>query len=34
MFIIVQHDEYNTRRLRLDGTSVREDLRALLYGST
>jgi hypothetical protein len=33
MFIIVQHDDYNTRRLRLDGTPVREDIRALLYGS-
>jgi hypothetical protein len=32
MFIIVQHDDYNVRRLRLDGTPVREDIRALLYG--
>jgi len=33
MFIAVQHDDYNPRRLLLDGTSVREDLRALLYGA-
>ena len=32
MFIIVQHDDYNPRRLRLDGTPLREDLRSLLYG--
>jgi arylsulfatase A-like enzyme len=32
MYIVVQHDAYNTRRLRLDGTPVREDIRALLYG--
>jgi hypothetical protein len=32
MYIIVQHPEYNTRRMRLDGTSVHEDIRALLYG--
>ena len=32
MFIAVQHDDYNPRRLLLNGTSVREDLRALLYG--
>jgi hypothetical protein len=32
MFISVQHDDYNPRRLLLDGTSVREDLRELLYG--
>jgi len=32
MYVSVRHDDYNTRRLRLDGTSVREDIRALLYG--
>jgi hypothetical protein len=32
LYISVHHDEYNPRRLRLDGTAVREDLRALLYG--
>jgi len=32
MFISVRHDDYNPRRLLLDGTPVREDLRALLYG--
>ena len=32
LYVTVQHDEYNPRRLRLDGTPVREDLRALLYG--
>lgn len=32
MYISVRHDDYNTRRLRLDGTSIREDIRALLYG--
>jgi hypothetical protein len=34
MYIIVQHHAYNTRRLRLDGTPLREDLRALLYGTS
>lgn len=29
--ITVHHDEYNARHLRLDGTGVRIDLRALLY---
>jgi hypothetical protein len=33
MYVIVEHEEYNTRRLRLDGTPVMEDLRALLYGA-
>jgi len=33
MFISVQHDDFNPRRLLLDGTSVREDLRELLYGA-
>jgi hypothetical protein len=32
MYVIVQHDDYNTRRLRLDNTPVREDLRQMLYG--
>ncbi len=32
MFISVHHDDYNPRRLRLDGTPMREDLRELLYG--
>ncbi|MEX2226495.1 MAG: alkaline phosphatase family protein [Dehalococcoidia bacterium] len=32
MFILVQHEDYNPRRLLLDGTSVREDLRGQLYG--
>jgi len=32
MYVTVHHDDYNARRLRLDGTGVREDLRALLYG--
>ena len=32
MYIIVQHAGYNIRRLRLDGTPIREDIRALLYG--
>jgi hypothetical protein len=32
MYVIVQHPEFNTRRLRLDGTPVREDIRAMLYG--
>lgn len=31
LYITVHHDDYNPRHLRLDGTSVREDLRALLY---
>ncbi|HEY8172393.1 MAG TPA: alkaline phosphatase family protein, partial [Dehalococcoidia bacterium] len=32
MFVTVHHDDYNPRHLRLDGTPVREDIRALLYG--
>jgi hypothetical protein len=32
MFLTVHHDDFNPRRLRLDGTSVREDLRRMLYG--
>jgi hypothetical protein len=32
LFLTVHHDDYNPRRLRLDGTSVREDLRRMLYG--
>ncbi len=31
LFVTVHHDEYNPRHLRLDGTSVREDLRQMLY---
>jgi hypothetical protein len=33
LYVSVQHEDFNSRRLRLDGTSVREDLRALLYGT-
>ena len=33
MFVTVHHDDYNPRHVRLDGTSVREDIRALLYGA-
>ncbi len=32
LYATVHHDGYNPRHLRLDGTPVREDLRALLYG--
>jgi hypothetical protein len=32
LFVTVHHDDYNARHLRLDGTPVMEDLRALLYG--
>jgi hypothetical protein len=32
LYVTVHHDDYNPRRLRLDGTPLREDLRALLYG--
>jgi hypothetical protein len=32
LYLSVHHDDFNPRRLRLDGTAVREDLRALLYG--
>jgi hypothetical protein len=32
LYITVHHEGYNPRRLRLDGTPLREDLRALLYG--
>jgi hypothetical protein len=31
LFVTVHHDDYNPRHLRLDGTSVREDIRSLLY---
>jgi hypothetical protein len=33
MFISVHHDDFNPRRLRLDGTPIREDIRAQLYGA-
>jgi hypothetical protein len=33
MYLIVHHDDYNTRHLRLDGTPLVEDIRALLYGT-
>ena len=33
MVVAVQHDEYNPRRVRLDGASVALDLRELLYSS-
>jgi phosphonoacetate hydrolase len=32
LYVTVHHDDYNPRRLRLDGTPVMEDLRSLLYG--
>jgi hypothetical protein len=32
VLITVHHDDYNTRHLRLDGSSVAPDLRELLYG--
>jgi hypothetical protein len=32
LYVTVHHDDYNPRHLRLDGTPVLEDLRALLYG--
>jgi hypothetical protein len=32
MYMLVQHADYNPRRLRLDGTPMRDDLRAVLYG--
>ena len=32
LFVTVMHDDFNTRRLRLNGESLREDIRALLYG--
>jgi hypothetical protein len=32
MFVTIQHEDYNPRRMLLDGTSVRENLRAVLYG--
>ena len=33
LFVTVEHDDFNPRRLRLDGRPVREDLRRLLYGA-
>jgi hypothetical protein len=32
LYVTVHHDDFNPRRLRLDGTPVVEDIRALLYG--
>jgi hypothetical protein len=32
LYVTVHHDDYNPRRLRLDGTPLREDLRQALYG--
>ena len=31
--VTVQHDDFNTRHLRLDGRSIAPDLRELLYGA-
>jgi hypothetical protein len=33
MYVLIEHEDYNPRRMLLDGTSVREDLRAMLYGA-
>ena len=33
LFVRVEHERFNKRHLRLDGTNVVEDLRAALYGS-
>jgi hypothetical protein len=33
LYVTIHHDEFNPRRLRLDGTPIREDIRALLYGT-
>jgi hypothetical protein len=32
--VSVHHDDYNPRRLRLDGSNILPDLRELLYGAT
>lgn len=34
LYLLVQHEDFNTRRLRLDGTPVVEDIRSLLYGAS
>ncbi len=34
VYITVHHDDFNARHLRLDGTPVIEDIRALLYGAS
>jgi hypothetical protein len=34
MYVTVHHAEFNPRHLRLDGTSVIEDIRSMLYGVT
>lgn len=34
LYVTIHHDDFNTRRLRLDGTAIVEDIRALLYGSS
>lgn len=33
LYVTIEHSDYNPRRLRLDGTAVRPDLRALLYAT-
>jgi hypothetical protein len=32
LYVTIHHEDYNPRHLRLDGTPVVEDIRALLYG--
>jgi hypothetical protein len=32
LYLTVEHQDFNTRRLRLDGTAVVEDIRTTLYG--
>jgi hypothetical protein len=32
LYLLIEHADYNPRRLRLDGTPLREDLRRALYG--
>ena len=34
LYVTVHHDDYNPRHLRLDGSPVVEDIRALLYGAS
>ena len=34
LYVTIHHDEYNARHLRLDGTTIREDIRVALYGAS
>ncbi len=33
LYLTIHHEDFNARRLRLDGTAIVEDIRGLLYGA-